>query len=94
MDIHNGLNNIIGKYIRKERKLQKLTIEGLAELAGVDHTHLGNIERGRVNPTISTLFKIAAGLNLNDLFFLLTEANKNFYPLFREEVKKRTIKKR
>jgi transcriptional regulator with XRE-family HTH domain len=94
MDIQKGLNNIIGKHIRKERKLQKLTIEELAELAGVDHTHLGNIERGGVNPTISTLFKVAAGLNLNDPFFLLTEANKNFYPLFQEEVKKRTIKKR
>ncbi|MEL3971112.1 helix-turn-helix transcriptional regulator [Rossellomorea oryzaecorticis] len=94
MDLHNDLHEIIGKYIRKERKLQKLTIEELAELAGVDHTHLGNIERGGVNPTIVTLFKIAAGLNLNDPFVMLTEANNKLYPLFQEEVKKRTIKKR
>jgi transcriptional regulator with XRE-family HTH domain len=94
MDIHNSLFEMIGKYIRKERKRQKLTIEQLAELAGIDHTHLGNIERGGVNPTIATLFNIAAGLNLNPLD-ILTEANNKLYPFFQEEVKKRTtIKKR
>jgi transcriptional regulator with XRE-family HTH domain len=94
MDIHNGLNEIIGKYIRKERKLQKLTIEELAELAGIHHTHMGDIERGKVNTTLITLFNIAAALNLKDPFVLLSAANKDLYPLFQEEVKKRTIKRR
>jgi transcriptional regulator with XRE-family HTH domain len=94
MDIHNGLNNIIGKQIRKERKLQKLTIEDLAELAGIHHTHMGDIERGNVNTTIVTLFNVAAALNLKDPSDLLTKATKDLYPQFKEEVTKRTSKKR
>jgi transcriptional regulator with XRE-family HTH domain len=94
MDIHNGLNEIIGKHIRKERKLQKLTIEELAELAGIHHTHMGDIERGNVNTTLVTLYSIVAALNLNDPSTLLTDATKDLLPLFKEEVKKRTIKKR
>jgi transcriptional regulator with XRE-family HTH domain len=82
---------MIGKYIRKERKRQKLTIEHMAELAGIDHTHLGNIERGRVNPTIAILLNIAAGLNLNNPFDMLTEANIKLYPFIQEAVKKRSI---
>ncbi|WP_218000672.1 helix-turn-helix domain-containing protein [Rossellomorea vietnamensis] len=94
MDIHNGLNNIIGKQIRTERKLQNLTIDELAELAGLHHTHMGDIERGNVNTTIVTLFNVAAALNLDDPSDLLTKAIKDLYPHFQEEVKKRTIKKR
>jgi transcriptional regulator with XRE-family HTH domain len=94
MDIHNGLNNIIGKQIRKERKHQNLTIDELAELAGLHHTHMGEIERGKVNTTIFTLFNVASALNLNDPSDLLTKATKDLYPHYQEEVKKRTIKKR
>jgi transcriptional regulator with XRE-family HTH domain len=94
MDIHNGLNNIIGKQIRKERKLQNLTIDELAELAGLHNTHMGDIERGNVNTTIFTLFNVASALNLNDPSDLLTQATKDLYPHFQEEVTKRTSKKR
>ena len=38
---------------------KKLTQEKLAELAAIDLTYLGNIERGKENPTVATLEKLA-----------------------------------
>ena len=41
---------IIGSNIRKERKNQMLTIEQLAEKAGITDNFLGKIERGESMP--------------------------------------------
>ena len=41
---------IIGSNIRKERKQQMLTIEQLAEKAGITDNFLGKIERGEGMP--------------------------------------------
>ena len=53
---------LLGKRVRELRKLRKLTQERLAELAGVDISYLGNIERGNENPTVATLEKLAEAL--------------------------------
>lgn len=50
---------LLGKRVRELRKMRKLTQERLAELAGVDISYLGNIERGTENPTVATLEKLA-----------------------------------
>ncbi|MCA1054309.1 helix-turn-helix domain-containing protein [Rossellomorea aquimaris] len=87
MDIQQQLNQIIGKRIRKELKLKKLTIESMAELAKIHDTHLGDIERGNVNTSLHTLFRIAAGLGLETPYTLLHDAKQDIYPLMQEEVK-------
>jgi transcriptional regulator with XRE-family HTH domain len=87
VDNQKQLNQIIGKQIRKQRKLKKHTIESLAELAQIHDTHLGDIERGNVNTTLYTLLKIAAGLDLEDPFTLLGDAKEKFYPLIQKKVK-------
>jgi len=55
----------IGERIRSTRKAQGLTQEGLAERANIDRSHMGFIEQGRRQPTISTLAKICQVLHLS-----------------------------
>jgi transcriptional regulator with XRE-family HTH domain len=55
---------LLGTRIRELRKQRKLTQERLAELADIDISYLGNIERGRENPTVAVLEKLAAALSL------------------------------
>jgi ribosome-binding protein aMBF1 (putative translation factor) len=57
------LNKDIGKAIRERREAKKWTTYKLAEETGIQRSHLINTENGKVNPTISSLEKIAEALN-------------------------------
>ncbi len=50
------------KHIREERGL---SLDQVAKLSGVSKSMLGQIERGVVSPTISTLWKISNGLKVH-----------------------------
>lgn len=54
----------IGKSIRKERKRQLLTIEALAEKAGITDNFLGKIERGEGTASLETMDNIACALGV------------------------------
>jgi ribosome-binding protein aMBF1 (putative translation factor) len=52
--------------VRRERESQGLTLEQLAARAGVEVGMLARFESGQAfNPTVSTLFRIAAALGQN-----------------------------
>jgi transcriptional regulator with XRE-family HTH domain len=53
-----------GREVRKRRKAKSLTIEQLAELAGISANYLGAVERGTVNPSVSTIQALAKGLGV------------------------------
>ena len=54
----------IGLRIKELRNAQGLTQEQLAEKAEISYKYLGEIERGKINPGIINLFKVACGLSL------------------------------
>jgi transcriptional regulator with XRE-family HTH domain len=54
----------IGKRVRARRKFLRLRQRDLAELAGVTLRGLTEIEKGRGNPTLKQLSKIASVLGL------------------------------
>ena len=56
--------SIVGKNVRLARQAIGLTQEQLALDAGLDLTYVGGIERGRRNPTVMALAKIAAALRV------------------------------
>ena len=56
---------LIGKNVHALRKKVDLSLDALAKLSGVSKAMLSQIERGRVNPTIATLWKIAQGLGVD-----------------------------
>jgi transcriptional regulator with XRE-family HTH domain len=49
----------IGKTIRTWRQVRGLSQRGLAERAGLHYVHIGRLERGQGNPTVSTLETLA-----------------------------------
>lgn len=61
----NTLSERLGRHIRALRQSNNLTQENLAELADLNVTFLGHIERGTKNPTIETLNKIAIALHVS-----------------------------
>jgi transcriptional regulator with XRE-family HTH domain len=56
------IQTLVGRNIRRFRLANGLTIEELAFRAQLHPNHLGEVERGRVNPTLANLKKIADGL--------------------------------
>ncbi|GGH88163.1 transcriptional regulator with XRE-family HTH domain [Pullulanibacillus pueri] len=60
----DNLNHIIGKRLKAMRLERGLSLDKVAELTGVSKPMLGQIERARSNPTVSTLWKIAEGLRV------------------------------
>ena len=53
-----------GSRLRQVRKERKMSQEELAHLAGIAVSQVGRIERGVLNPSISTLFAIARALEV------------------------------
>ena len=61
----DDINSIVSFNLKLLRDTRKLSLDALAKLTGVSKSMLGQIERGEVNPTISTVWKIANGLKLS-----------------------------
>lgn len=55
---------IVGKNVRRARKLKRLTQEELAFEAEVDLTYIGGIERGERNPSLLVMARIADALSV------------------------------
>jgi transcriptional regulator with XRE-family HTH domain len=54
----------VGQRVRAERLSQGLTMEGLADLAGIDYRQIARVELGTANTTISTAYQIARALEV------------------------------
>jgi transcriptional regulator with XRE-family HTH domain len=55
---------LLGVRIRKLRQEQNITQEKLAELAGLDRSYFGSVERGERNPSLANLVKVASSLGV------------------------------
>ena len=49
----------LGAAVRARRRTLELSQEALADLAGIDRSHMGKIERGERNVTLLNIVKIA-----------------------------------
>ncbi len=65
-----AIEETVGARIRDYRKTRRLTLEQLAERAGVSKSVLSKIENGKVSSPISTYSRISSALNvsLSDMF--------------------------
>ena len=59
------LNFIIAENLKIFRDKKKLSLDKVSKLTGVSKSMLGQIERCEVNPTVSTIWKIANGLKVS-----------------------------
>ena len=53
-----------GAHLRKLRKDRGWTIQRLALLSGIEYRQVSDIERAKINTTISTLYKLAKALDI------------------------------
>lgn len=54
-----------GQRVREIRKMKGLSQEAFADLAGVDRSYMGQIERGEQNVSLIKIYQIAQVLNVD-----------------------------
>jgi transcriptional regulator with XRE-family HTH domain len=75
MVLHRAMQDwrgIVGKNVRRIRQQRRMTQEKLAFEADLDLTYIGGIERGRRNPSLLAMARIAEALSV-PLVKLLSE---------------------
>ncbi len=56
---------IFAQNLKETRKVQGISQEKLAELAGLHRTYIGSVERGERNISIDNMERLAQALNVN-----------------------------
>ncbi len=54
----------LGQSIREARAARNLSQEALADAAGINRTHMGEVERGKRNASFLAIVRIAAALGV------------------------------
>lgn len=65
-----GLAQTFGRNVREARRAQGMTLEALAHDVGLSYSYLGELERGRRNPTLLVVEKVAKVLDTEPLILL------------------------
>ncbi|MEY8001976.1 helix-turn-helix domain-containing protein [Clostridium sp. Mt-5] len=77
-------NFIIGKNLNNIRKQKNLSLDKVALLTGVSKAMLAQIERGNSSPTVTTLWKIATGLNVSFSYFMEEKFSEVIYVTYND----------
>jgi transcriptional regulator with XRE-family HTH domain/Iap family predicted aminopeptidase len=68
-----GVRAELGRHLRELRRAQGLTLAGLAEKVGVTPSALSQIERGKSEPSLGTLWRLGRALNASLFDFFARE---------------------
>ena len=69
MIVLNTVSSNVGKIIRELRKRENLSIESLAHEAYISTNFLGDVERGKKQPSLETLESLLMALNVSFVEF-------------------------
>lgn len=64
------MRQIVGRNVRKYRQQRALTQDQFAELSGFPQNYVSDLERGRRNPTVVTLWHLAEPLGVTPMDLL------------------------
>lgn len=67
------MRKLVGRNVRRLRQAQGLTQEQFAELSGFSQQYISDLERGRRNPTVVSLFEMATALGAAPVELLATD---------------------
>jgi len=70
------LAQAFGAAVRALRTERGIAQEALAHLAGVERSHMGKVERGEHQPTLSLIFKIAGALDCSTTVLMAEAENQ------------------
>ena len=62
---HSPAAETIGRRVRSARKQRRISLEDLGHLSEVNWTTIGKIERGASSPSVESLVRIAAALEID-----------------------------
>lgn len=65
-----GLAATFGQNVRKARLARGVTLEAFAHDVGLSYSYVGELERGRRNPTLRVVERMAAALGADPLKLL------------------------
>lgn len=68
--IHSAAAAEIGRRVRAARRDRGVSLENLGHLSEVNWTTIGKIERGATSPTVESLVRIAAALEVDPGSFI------------------------
>lgn len=71
-------NRIIGKRIRSIRRNQNLSLKELAGIIGISPSYLCQIEKGKINFSVSLTKKVCSALGISILDLLDETSNENY----------------
>lgn len=60
-----GLAQTFGRNVRQQRQDRQVTLEALADQVGLSYSYLGEIERGKRNPTLAVVERLANALKID-----------------------------
>tara|TARA_R110002167_G_scaffold34751_12_gene111078 strand:- start:1582 stop:1806 length:225 start_codon:yes stop_codon:yes gene_type:complete len=72
-----GLAIIFGRNVRERRVSKGITLEALAHDVGLSYSYVGELERGRRNPTLKVIEQIARALEVDALVLLQAEVSQS-----------------
>lgn len=65
-----GLAAVFGQNVRERRQAKGITMEAFAHDVGLSYSYVGELERGRRNPTLRVVERIATALAVDPLKLL------------------------
>lgn len=73
MDSQEEIQEVFGLRLRLVRERRGLSQEKLALACGLDRTYVSSIDRGKSNPTLVNIYRLAEALAVNPSIFLLND---------------------
>lgn len=70
-----GLVSDFGENVRRARRAKGMTLEALAHDVGLAYSYVGELERGRRNPTLKVVERIAKALGYRPVELLQSASN-------------------
>ncbi len=68
--------DLVGKNVRAYRELMGISQERLADIAGLHRTYITQVEQGKRNLTVISIFKIAKALEIEPPLLLIPDSWK------------------
>ena len=67
MEVLNVMQQNIAEIIKQSRKEKNLSMRNLAQLIGIDHSHIGKIEKGLTIPSRELITKLCTALEIDEV---------------------------
>lgn len=67
------MRKLVGRNFARLRKQKRFTQEKFAEMSGFTQQYISDLERGRRNPTVVTLFELASTLGVSHVELVIPD---------------------